>query len=85
VPTIRSSRTIVRLAAKNCVKKVAIHAAENTDHTKIGTRPQLMPGARILIVVTMKLMPPRMDDRPNVMIDRLNMIWPAAFLTDSGG
>ena len=75
----------MRLAAKNWVKNVEIQLAAKTDQTKIGRRPQVMPGARILTTVTMKFRPPRMELTPNVMMLALKRIWPDALRTDSGG
>src|SRR5581483_11587851 len=72
-------------AAKNCVKVSASMAAANIDQTKIGRRPQVIPLARMWMMVTRKFRPPRIDDRPKVMIARLKKIWPYAFLTLSGG
>ena len=34
------------------------------DHTNMGSRPQVMPGAREQITVTIRLNPARMMDRP---------------------
>ena len=34
------------------------------DHRKSGIRFQVMPGARILWIVTMKLRPVRIDEKP---------------------
>ncbi len=45
----------------------------------------VMPGARMKTIVTRKFRPPRMDERPKVMIARLKKIWPWALVVLSGG
>ncbi len=77
--------TISSAAAKNWVKIRAIQLVAYIAHTKIGSRPQVIPGARRWWIVTRKFRPPRIDDSPKVMIARLNRTWPAALRTDSGG
>ncbi len=57
----------------------------NIAHTKIGSRPHVMPGARRWMIVTRKFSPPRMEDRPNVIIARQKNVCPAAFRRLSGG
>ncbi len=41
--------------------------AQKTLHTKIGNLPHVMPGARSRAMVTIKLRPPMIEERPNVM------------------
>ncbi len=71
-------------AAKNCVNVRAMQLAATIDQTKIGMRIRLIPGARMKMTVTRKLRPPRIDERPKVMIARLKNIWPWAFVVLSG-
>lgn len=40
--------------------------AASTDQAKIGILPQLIPGARCVMIVAMKFIPPRIDEIPNV-------------------
>ena len=77
--------TISIAAAKNWVNVSARIAAENIDQTKIGNRPQVIPGARMWMIVTRKFSPLRMDERPKVMIAMLKKTCPLAFFTLSGG
>ena len=53
----------------------------NIDQTKMGRRPQVIPGARMKMIVTRKFRPPRMEVRPNVMMARLKRIC-ALLVTD---
>ena len=46
------------------------------DQTKIGIFIRLMPGARMNMIVTRKLRPPRMDDSPKVMMAIVKKTWP---------
>ena len=39
-------------------------AVASTDQTKIGRRDQVMPGARMVMIVTSRLSPSRHIDRP---------------------
>ena len=55
MPTVsagKASRT------KNCVI--------STIHTKTGIRMRVIPGARMLMMVTMKLRAPRIDETPSI-------------------
>ena len=82
---MRSSITMSWEAAKAWVKVSERMDAANTDQTKMGSLPQVMPGARMKAMVTRKFSPPRMDDSPKVMMARANRSWPGAFTTDRGG
>src|SRR3990172_5725614 len=81
---MRSSVTNVMAAAKNCVNVSARMDAANMDQTNMGRRPQVIPGERRWVMVTRKFKPPRIEERPKVMIAMLKKIWPLAFLTLSG-
>ena len=48
-----------------CGRETRIAAAK-IDHTNIGNRPKVMPGARNRMMVAKKFRPPRMDDSPKV-------------------
>lgn len=39
-------------------------AVNNTDHTNRGTRSQVIPGLRMLIIVVIKLMAPKIELAP---------------------
>ena len=59
--------------------------------TMIGIRNSVMPGARILKIVTRKLMPPRIELVPMRMSDTIHRSWPGPgdasglFASVSGG
>ena len=58
--------------------------------TMIGIRNRVMPGARILKIVTRKLMPPRIELVPIRMSATIHRSWPGpgearAPFSDSGG
>lgn len=40
------------------------NAVMKTAHTKRGVRLAVIPGARILVIVTMKLIAPKIEDTP---------------------
>ena len=57
------------------------------DHTNSGMRCSVMPGARMLKMVVMKLIAPRIDEAPARWIERITKsiagpVWP---VVDSGG
>src|SRR5207302_3423671 len=51
-------------------------AVMNSDHTDSGMRNQVMPGARLLMIVVMWLSEPRIEDRPTRMIETDHSSWP---------
>ena len=60
----RSVRSIVIAPANTGRDRSRRIVVINTDQTNSGTWSMLMPGARILITVDMKLIEPRIDDAP---------------------
>ena len=61
-------------------------AVTSTDHTNSGMRCSVMPGARMLKIVVMKLIAPRMDDAPATCSDRMakSIAGPGEPVVDSG-
>ena len=49
--------------------KITMNENTSIDHTNIGMRLNVMPGARILKIVTMKLIAPAVVEIPTKMID----------------
>ena len=47
------------------------NAVTRTDHTNSGIRCMVMPGARMLKIVVMKLIAPRIDEAPARCSDRM--------------
>src|SRR5664279_4301649 len=47
------------------------NAVTRTDHANSGILCRVIPGARILKMVVMKLIAPRIDDAPAMCIDRI--------------
>ena len=85
VPATRSNTTVINPTATNEVAVRLIIAAEKIPHTKIGSRPQVIPGARKVITVAMKFKPPRIEEIPKVIKARRNRRVPVALVTDRGG
>ena len=54
-------------------------------HTKIGNRKAVIPFARILKTVTIRLRPPRIEDQPATNTPIKNICIPTGALADSGG
>ena len=57
------------------------------DHTNSGILCMVMPGARMLKIVVMKLMAPRIDDAPAMWSERIakSIAGPGCALVESGG
>ena len=53
------------------------NAVTSCAHTNKGMREKVMPGARSVKIVTMKLSAPRIDDRPMSWIARIQKVWPS--------
>ena len=64
VPKLRSSSSIVTVAASDGSARTIRYAEIRFVHTNSGMRPQPMPGARMLWIVAMKLIAPRIEARP---------------------
>jgi len=63
-------------------------AVKNTDHTNSGVWSQVIPSLRILMIVVIKLMAPKIDDAPakwRLKIDRSTEAPPWAILEERGG
>ena len=62
-------------------------AVTSTDQTNSGILCRVMPGARMLKMVVMKLIAPRIDDAPAMCSDRMakSIAGPGCPLVDSGG
>src|SRR4051812_9969451 len=53
-------------------------------HTSSGMRQNVMPGARIVMMVTRKLSAVAIDDAPANCTARLKNVWPSGWTSDSG-
>ena len=53
-------------------------------HVKTGIRIIVIPGARIRRIVTMKLMPPRIEAVPTMMRPAIQRSWPVPSCSASG-
>jgi len=60
----RSVRSIVIAPASTGRDRRSRNVVTNTDHTNRGSRSKDIPGARILIIVVMKLIDARIEDAP---------------------
>ena len=57
---------MISVPARTLVATSAIMDIATIDQTKIGTRPSVIPGARMLMNVARKLTAPRIDEIPTV-------------------
>jgi len=88
VPKLRSHSSMVRAPASTGMASSSRNAVISTDHTNSGILCMVMPGARMLRMVVMKLVAPRIDEAPARWSDRMAKStdmsgWPA--MLDSGG
>ena len=86
VPKLRSVSSMVMAPASTGSASSSRNTVTNCDHTNSGILCSVMPGARMLKMVVMKLMAPRIDEAPARWIDRMtkSIAGPGWPLVDSG-
>jgi hypothetical protein len=87
VPKLRSVSSMVMAPASTGSDSSSRNAVTSTDHTNSGILCMVMPGARMLKMVVMKLMAPRIDEAPAMCSDRMakSIAGPGWPMVDSGG
>ena len=87
VPKLRSVSSMVMAPARTGSDKSNRNTVTRIDQTNSGILCSVMPGARMLKIVVMKLMAPRIDEAPARWIDRMakSMAGPGWPVVDSGG
>ena len=68
---LRSVSSIVIAPASTGSASTSRNAVTSIDHTNSGIRCIVMPGARMLKIVVMKLIAPRIDEAPARCSDRM--------------
>src|SRR6202158_3005113 len=71
VPKLRSVKSMVMAPASTGSDSNSRNTVTRIDHTNSGILCRVMPGARMLKIVVMKLMAPRIDEAPARWIDRI--------------
>jgi hypothetical protein len=71
VPKLRSVSSMVMAPASTGIASRIRNTVTSCDHTNNGILCIVMPGARILKIVVMKLIAPRIDDAPARCSDRM--------------
>ena len=71
VPKFLSVSSMVMAPASTGSANSKRNTVTRIDHTNSGILCMVMPGARMLKIVVMKLMAPRIDDAPARWIDRM--------------
>ena len=71
-------------AAMNGVAMTTSSEVEKFAHTSSGMRKKLMPGARIVMIVTRKLSAVKIDEKPANWTPIEKNIWPSGIVVDSG-
>src|SRR5581483_8722801 len=71
-------------AAMNGVAMTTSSEVEKFAHTSSGMRKKLMPGARIVMIVTRKLSAVAIDDAPANCTPSVKKIWPIGAEVESG-
>src|ERR1700757_60853 len=71
VPKLRSVSSMVMAPARTGSDKSSRNTVTRIDHTNSGILCSVMPGARMLKMVVMKLMAPRIEEAPARWIDRM--------------
>ena len=83
-PSDRSSSTKNCEAATNGVAMTTSSEVEKFAHTSSGMRQKLMPGARIVMIVTRKFSAVAIDDAPANCTPIVKKIWPIGASVESG-
>src|SRR3954463_6344291 len=84
IPIIRSNITKNCEAAMNGVASTTSSDVVKFAHTSSGIRQNVMPGARIVMIVTRKLSAVAIDDAPANCTAMLKKVWPSGTWVDSG-
>src|SRR6267143_5793578 len=90
VPKLRSVSSIVIAPASTGSASSNRKAVTRIDHTKSGMRCKVIPGARMLKIVVMKLIELMIDEAPARCSEKIAMSiegpgWPEGCADDSGG
>ena len=85
VPKLRSVSSMVMAPASTGRASSSRKAVTRIDQANSGMRCSVMPGARMLKIVVMKLMAPRIDEAPARCREKIARSMPAPCWTESGG
>ena len=83
-PSARSSSTKNCEAAMNGVAITTSSEVEKFAHTSSGMRKKLIPGARIVMIVTRKFSAVAIDEAPANCTAIVKNSWPSGIVVDSG-
>src|ERR1700731_2015358 len=83
-PSARSNSTKNCEAAMNGVAITTSSDVAKLAQTSSGSRKKLMPGARIVMIVTRKLSAVMIEEAPANCTATEKKVWPIGALTDSG-
>src|SRR5947209_7958163 len=84
VPSVRSSSTMNCEPAMNGVAMTTSSEVVKFAQASSGMRQNVMPGARIVMIVTRKLSAVAIDEAPANCTARLKKVWPSGWTVDSG-
>ena len=85
VPKLRSVSSMVMAPASTGSASSSRKAVTRIDQANSGMRCRVMPGARMLKMVVMKLMAPRIDEAPARCSEKMARSMPAPCWIVSGG
>src|SRR3954468_8671059 len=83
-PRARSSRTKNGDPPMTAVEMTASSDVEKFAHTSSGIRKKLMPGARMVMIVTRKFSAVAIDDAPANCTPIVKKTWPMGCVVDNG-
>src|SRR5436305_144210 len=83
-PRARSSRRKNCEAAMNGVAITTNSEVEKLAHTSSGMRKKLIPGARMVMIVTRKLSAVKIDEKPANWTPMEKKSWPRGIVVDNG-
>jgi len=83
-PRRRSANSMISPAVSTGVASTISSEVASMLQTNTGSRVMVMPGARRRRIVTMKLMPLRMDAVPTTISPTIHRSWPAPPCSETG-
>ena len=84
MPSTRSKSSMIIAPESTGSASSSRIAVMKSAHTVSGSRKNVMPGARMLMIVVMKLTDVSSDEIPSTSSDRSQSVWPLGVIAESG-
>ena len=84
MPRMRSKSSMISAAERTGSASSSRIAVMKSAHTVSGSRKKVMPGARRLMIVVMKLTAVSSDESPRIRSEMSQSVWPLGWIAESG-